>query len=284
MKLFTLLPFANILLMLASVCLIVSCGGGGTEKATLPMPVIVTPPVVTPTITNYSPSNGTVGTVVTITGTNFGTNVNAVTVNFGNSGAVKPSVVTATSMTVTVPSDASSGNLIVSVGGVGTTIATIDFTVNVTYKVLYLGGSFQSVDLNYQIINGGFDTYDPITFYYKSLNITAGGSLKMELKNVPGPTIASEFEDRYTWAYHLPNTFKKGDTPPSVATLAQDTLTHPFLKLTIDKNNQTILFPYEQSNLIGSGYLGVALPTKNLPALDLPTLIKVFTNSNLRFN
>jgi gliding motility-associated-like protein len=73
-----------------------------------------------PTITNFSPDNGPVGTVVTITGTNFDptTSNNAVTIN-GTAATVSAS--TATSLTVTVPAGATTGPISVTVNGYAAT-------------------------------------------------------------------------------------------------------------------------------------------------------------------
>lgn len=58
-----------------------------------------------PTITSFSPSSGSIGTVVTITGTNFNTNASNNVVYFGGVIATVSSATT-TSLTVTVPSGA----------------------------------------------------------------------------------------------------------------------------------------------------------------------------------
>ena len=65
-----------------------------------------------PTITNMSPTSGPIGTSVTITGTNFSTTGNIVTFIPGVQGTITNS--TTSSITVTVPSGASSGPVIVN--------------------------------------------------------------------------------------------------------------------------------------------------------------------------
>lgn len=79
-----------------------------------------------PTITSFSPTSGAPGvTVVTITGTNF---LNATEVRFGTTTAPSYTVVSATSITVTVPAGATSGRLrIVTAGGTG--VSATSFTI-----------------------------------------------------------------------------------------------------------------------------------------------------------
>jgi len=71
---------------------------------------------VTPTITNISPASGPIGTSVTITGTGYGTSQGSSTVIF-NGTAATPTSWSATSITVPVPTGATTGNVVVTVGG-----------------------------------------------------------------------------------------------------------------------------------------------------------------------
>ena len=70
-----------------------------------------------PSITSLNPNSGPVGTSVTITGTNFGATQGTSTVTF-NGTAGTPTAWSGTSITVPVPSGATTGNIIVTVGGV----------------------------------------------------------------------------------------------------------------------------------------------------------------------
>lgn len=83
---------------------------------------------VPPKITSLSPTSGPVGTSVTITGTNFGSLQGKSTVTF-NGTAATPTSWSATSIVAPVPSGATTGNVIVNVGGV--TSKGISFTVGV---------------------------------------------------------------------------------------------------------------------------------------------------------
>ena len=76
-----------------------------------------------PKIANLSPSSGPVGTVVTITGTNFGT---AGTVTFKRTAAT-PTSWSATRIVAPVPEGATTGNVVVSVDGVASN--GVSFTV-----------------------------------------------------------------------------------------------------------------------------------------------------------
>jgi IPT/TIG domain/Bacterial Ig-like domain (group 2) len=69
-----------------------------------------------PTITTLSPNTGAVGSTVVITGTNFGATQGTSTVKFNGTAATATSW-SATSITVTVPSGATTGSVVINVGG-----------------------------------------------------------------------------------------------------------------------------------------------------------------------
>lgn len=79
-----------------------------------------------PSITGLSPTSGTVGTPVTISGANFGTTQGTSTVSF-NGTAATPTSWNPSSISVPVPSGATSGNVVVTVGGVASN--GVSFTV-----------------------------------------------------------------------------------------------------------------------------------------------------------
>src|SRR5579863_9177510 len=79
--------------------------------------VLPTAAAAAPTITSLSITSGIVGAQVTITGTGFGSAQGSSTVQF-NGMTATASTWTDTSITVAVPSGATSGNVIVNVGGV----------------------------------------------------------------------------------------------------------------------------------------------------------------------
>src|SRR5207245_11233515 len=79
-----------------------------------------------PTITNLNPASGVVGTSVTITGTNLGASQGTSTVTFNGTSAT-PTSWSATSIAVPVPTGATTGNVVVTVGGTASNGVT--FTV-----------------------------------------------------------------------------------------------------------------------------------------------------------
>ena len=82
-----------------------------------------TPPA--PTVTGFSPGSGSVGSVVDIDGTNF---TGATGVTFNNVAATQYSVSSATHITATIPSGATTGRIRVTTPG-GTATSASDFTV-----------------------------------------------------------------------------------------------------------------------------------------------------------
>jgi hypothetical protein len=81
--------------------------------------------VPTPTITSFSPSSGTVGTSVILTGTNF---AGATGVAFNGASATF-SITSATQITMAVPGGASTGRISVTTPG-GTATSSANFTLN----------------------------------------------------------------------------------------------------------------------------------------------------------
>jgi hypothetical protein len=92
---------------------------------------IVTAGPVAPTITSFNPISGPIGTTVTITGTNFDPVAASNTVKFNGVDAATPTVASATSLTVTVPTGATTGPIsVTTLAGTGT--STTDFIVTCT--------------------------------------------------------------------------------------------------------------------------------------------------------
>lgn len=94
----------------------------------------------TPTITEISPKSGTVGTEVTITGTNFSTVAEENTIKVNDMEvAVKSS--SSTTITIDIPADATSGQITVEVNGIIAT-SSDSFTVEETPDTAPTIGSF----------------------------------------------------------------------------------------------------------------------------------------------
>jgi RHS repeat-associated protein len=81
-----------------------------------------------PTITSISPASGPVGSVVILTGTNFGTTEGSSTVSLNSGPNAVVTSWSGTSIAVIVPTGASSGTFAVSVGGQNATSATFTVT------------------------------------------------------------------------------------------------------------------------------------------------------------
>src|SRR5882672_10094853 len=75
------------------------------------------PFTVAPTITSLSQTSGAVGASIAITGTNFGTTQGTSTITFNGITATAASAWSATSITVSVPAGATTGNVVVTVLG-----------------------------------------------------------------------------------------------------------------------------------------------------------------------
>jgi IPT/TIG domain len=80
-----------------------------------------------PTITNFSPTTGTSGTAITITGTNFSTTLANNIVKF-NSVIATVTAATITTLTAIVPENATTGNITVEVNG-QSTASSVNLTV-----------------------------------------------------------------------------------------------------------------------------------------------------------
>jgi len=98
-------------------------GGSGTSATSFTV-------VPAPSITSFTPASGPVGTTVTLTGTHFS---GATKVAFHGASAVF-SVNSATKITATVPSGATTGTIAVTTPG-GSAASATSFTVVVTPKV-----------------------------------------------------------------------------------------------------------------------------------------------------
>ena len=103
--------------------------GGQTGTSSTDFTVTVPAPAL-PVVSSFSPSEGSVGTEVTITGVNFSATASENDVRFGGVMAAAPTSASTTSLTVRVPSGAVTGSISVTVGG-QTATSKIVFTVPV---------------------------------------------------------------------------------------------------------------------------------------------------------
>ena len=110
-----------------------------------------------PQITSINPTAGLVGTSVTITGTNFGTTQGTSTVTFSGTAAT-PTSWSATSIVTPVPSGATTGNVMVSVGGVASnglafTVASAPGLITLTQHSSIDAGTTTSLSLAFVSAN-----------------------------------------------------------------------------------------------------------------------------------
>ena len=91
-----------------------------------------------PAITSLSPSEGAVGTSVTISGSGFDTTQGTSTVTFNGTTAA-PSTWSDTTIAVPVPAGATTGSVVVTVGGLDSNAVTFSVTVPVGYIYDALG-------------------------------------------------------------------------------------------------------------------------------------------------
>ncbi|MGB7727462.1 MAG: IPT/TIG domain-containing protein [Candidatus Acidiferrum sp.] len=125
MTILTSTAFRSLLLalsiLLAVAAMLQGCSSGGNSGGGTPPP---DPSV--PSIGSLSQASGPVGTAITIAGTNFGAAQGTSTVTF-NGTAGTPTSWSGTSIAVAVPSGATTGNVVVTVGGVASN--GVNFTV-----------------------------------------------------------------------------------------------------------------------------------------------------------
>jgi len=111
--------------------------------------------VPTPALSSLSPASGAVGASVTITGTNFGASQGTSTVKF-NGTAATPTGWSATSITAPVPAGATSGNVVVTVGGAASN--GLAFTVLTTPNISSLSPASATVGTAVTIAGTNFGT------------------------------------------------------------------------------------------------------------------------------
>lgn len=100
-----------------------------------------------PFITGFTPTSGAVGTTVTITGINFSTTAAKNTVKFNGTTATV-STATATSLTVTVPTGATTGTISVTTAG-GTATSSYNFNITDSASTAGISWTQQTVGTNY---------------------------------------------------------------------------------------------------------------------------------------
>ena len=110
---------------------------GGIPSNPVPFTVVSLP-----TISSLSPTSGSVGTSVTITGTNFGAGRGTSSVTF-NGTTGNPTSWTSTTIVVPAPSGATTGNVVVTVSGVPSN--GVNFSVTAAPSIISLSATAASV-------------------------------------------------------------------------------------------------------------------------------------------
>ena len=130
-----------------------------------------------PSITSLAPTSGAVGTVATITGTNFGMTKGTSTVTF-NGTVATPTTWSATSLVVPVPVGATTGNVVVTVGGVASNAKVFTVTGPASWTAQDIGnpalaGSASWTSGTFSVRGAGVDiwgTSDQFQFMYQTLD------------------------------------------------------------------------------------------------------------------
>jgi len=128
---------------------VVTVGGVASNGVTF---TVTVPP---PSITSLNPTSGLVGATVTIAGTNFGASQGISTVKF-NGTTASPTSWSATSIAVAVPAGATTGNVVVTVGGASSN--AVNFTVLVPPSIASLTPNSGVVGTSVTIAGANFGT------------------------------------------------------------------------------------------------------------------------------
>ncbi len=152
-----------------------------------------------PTITSISPASGPVGSVVILTGTNFGTTQQSSTVSLNGGPNAVATTWSSTSVAVIVPTGASSGTFTVSVGGQNATSATFTVTPlpsgwsDSDVGTVGLSGSSSFANGVFTVEGAGTGisgTADAMHFVYQPLS--GNGSIVARMVSLSGGTTAEQ--------------------------------------------------------------------------------------------
>lgn len=159
-------------------------------------PVNPTDPIVTHTITSFSPASGEANTEVTVTGTGFPTNTSQIEVRVGNNSTmVVPSSATATQIKFNVPFQATTGKISIKVG-TGTAQSATDFTVVATPapSITQVIGAGTNVPRGFVSVEGSHlyrsAPNAPSPKYY--MKNTSGQDVEMTYKSTTGSSFSNQ--------------------------------------------------------------------------------------------
>ncbi len=136
--------------------------------------------VLAQSISSVAPTGGPVGTSVTITGSGFGATQGSSTITF-NGVAGSPTAWSDSSITVPVPSGATTGNIIVTVGGSASNgyvfaVATSNFTLTGSMNTARMFHTSTLLDNGQVLVAGGVDGFDYNTISTAELYNPANGT------------------------------------------------------------------------------------------------------------
>ena len=132
--------------------------------------------VAAPSITSLSPASGVVGTSVTITGSNFGATQGTSTVTFNRTTAMTITSWSATSIVVTVPAGAATGNVVVNASGVDSNSSAFTVTVVPTINWTQPAGITYGTTLGGVLNASAVDGSTPVTGNVTYTATPQGGS------------------------------------------------------------------------------------------------------------
>jgi IPT/TIG domain len=162
-----------------------------TEQATILVAFKPGAGAPTPTITSLSPTSGAVGSSVTITGTNFGSTQGSSTVKFNGTIATSISSWSNTSIVAVVPSGATTGNVVVTVGGVASNAAGFTVSPSSTPTISSLSPTSGAVGTPVTISGTNFGTTQgtsAVTFNGTSATITSWSTTSIVAQVPAGAT------------------------------------------------------------------------------------------------
>jgi hypothetical protein len=223
------------------------------QTATSSSNFTIVPP---PTITNFNPTSGIAGASVTITGTNFSaTPANNIVMFNATTATVTAS--TATSITTTVPSGATSGPITVTVGG-QTGTSSSNFTVNDSSPPTITDKTPTSIEqgANLQILATVADpqsTISSVSVEFKS--VTKSGSATIQAMTLSGGdysyTIPSSEIGELGIEYRITATSGGGSTTPG---------TFKTVAINFPASGTGLTIPYSSFGSTVSAYRIVAVP------------------------
>ena len=147
-----------------------------------------------PTIASLTPNSGPVGTSVTIAGSNFGASQGSSTVTF-NGTAATPTGWSATSITAQVPTGATTGYVVVTVGGVASNGVTFTVTSATAPSITSLSPTSGAVGTSVTITGTNFGATQgssTVTFYNgKAAAVTTWSAASIVVTVPTGATTGS---------------------------------------------------------------------------------------------